>query len=388
MTANKFLLMFVFFFSLLSLPIAMNALFLFRAGEFLPLQDVVEIQQKSQGFCIYGTAIHDDTYYAKLEGFRRKKPNIVAIGSSRIMQMRAQFFKDTFYNLGGTVRSTNDIHNIISDILAVKTPKVVLLNLDFWWFHPSYHAYYTDRPPVRSRITLGNLFLPFIWLKEGKINLKEYTTILKNGWTTDPCSIGIRALHERSGMGPDGSNYYSVITAGERGASSRNIFAEAISHIHAGEGSYAHAEKANDESIDALITIVRMLEAKGVTVRLFIPPMAPTVFAAMHMEGNKYAFVDDLRSKLRMHHIVFVDAHDPSTIKATDCEFVDEYHGGDIVAAKIARALSQTIPKGTSIFDVPYLQKAIQHSIGHAMIPDARVSTKPERDFLHIGCQK
>ena len=70
---------------LLLLPAgAANWLFLENAGELTAIEDVVARQQNEGG--LYGTAIHPNDYAYKLALLAARQPEVVAIGSSRVLQ--------------------------------------------------------------------------------------------------------------------------------------------------------------------------------------------------------------------------------------------------------------------------------------------------------------
>src|SRR3989344_5198572 len=89
--------------ALFLIPVAgllgLNYLYLKHAGEFLSLQEIIRRQQADPGFCIYGTALHDDTVAYKVEGYRERAPQVVVAGSSLSMEYRERFFRGTFYSM-------------------------------------------------------------------------------------------------------------------------------------------------------------------------------------------------------------------------------------------------------------------------------------------------
>src|SRR4051812_33132955 len=83
--------------------LGLNYLYLRNAGEFLPLSAIVREQRENPGFCIYGTALHDDTLAYKLEGYRQVQPDVIVAGSSLTMGYRARFFNSTFFSMSKTI---------------------------------------------------------------------------------------------------------------------------------------------------------------------------------------------------------------------------------------------------------------------------------------------
>ena len=394
MSARRFLSFYGLFLFVLCIFIGWNALFLWRAGEISSLEEIVKTQQSSPDNCIYGSSVHGDTYYYKIEGYRAVQPVVAAVGTSRIMQMRSQSFNESFYNLGGSVRSSEDLHNIISAMLAIRPPKIVLMNIDFWWFNEQRQTYYTDQPlQERSRITLASLFLPFSWLIHGKISPGDFFTIIRRGRLQDECSIGLFAMKKREGFIPDGSYVYTALTTGVPASdvlSPGVRFQDALQAISRGEGYYVYGTKSRTSSVEALAAAIQSLEERGALVIPFLPPVAPAVYAAMQAEHGQYAYIDDLRHSLTAHGIHFYDFSDPASIGTSNCEFLDDHHEGDVSVARILRRLYERIQdqRFRSVINRAYLDRVIQQEHGHAAIRDTTVTEKPEIDFLGMGCQK
>ena len=145
-----------------SIPFGLNELFLERLGEYLPLSEIVHIQQTNPTLCLYGSQVHSDFFHYKLEGYRQIQPRIAAIGSSRVMQFRENMFTDSFYNLGGTLASVEYTRHAVSLMLQAHKPKVVIVGLDFWWFlRESGEPVVMDTPPPeQARRHLGSIVPP------------------------------------------------------------------------------------------------------------------------------------------------------------------------------------------------------------------------------------
>src|SRR3954469_97552 len=77
---------------------------MWRAGEFMPLGDVAELQRRSAQ-TVYGVAYANSWRNLKALAFSVRRPAIAALGTSRVMQLRGGFFRhpETFYNAGGAI---------------------------------------------------------------------------------------------------------------------------------------------------------------------------------------------------------------------------------------------------------------------------------------------
>ena len=70
-------------------PFLLNGIVLYNAGELLPLDEIAQIQQRDD--VLYGSAIHDVRREHKLALIQARKPDIIALGSSRTSAFRQEF---------------------------------------------------------------------------------------------------------------------------------------------------------------------------------------------------------------------------------------------------------------------------------------------------------
>ena len=57
---------------------------------------------------IYGTALNENVFAYKLELVKQTKPKIVALGSSRVLQLREEFFRDSFVSAGNAMNTLKE----------------------------------------------------------------------------------------------------------------------------------------------------------------------------------------------------------------------------------------------------------------------------------------
>jgi hypothetical protein len=112
---------------------------LWHCGETLPLNTVLEMQNRPPGDTIWlRQFFHQDFTRYKWLGFKRARPKVLVLGSSRVMRFRAEMFGAGgahFYNMGGAIRSIEDLvawkRSVPDDLL----PEVLILGIDEWWFN-------------------------------------------------------------------------------------------------------------------------------------------------------------------------------------------------------------------------------------------------------------
>jgi len=376
----------------LLLLLNLNYFFLRNARELLSIPEILALQRNAREFCLYGTALHADTFRYKLEGYRLNDPQIIAMGSSRALQFRERFFSKSFFNLGSSMTNLREGTDVTEGILqSPHKPEVVIFGVDFWWFGKSFEPPVPYRPrqePIRQ-FEGYFLFKPFQWIKEGKLTLSDYIQTIVHPDRGGPCNIGISALKRRDGFGPDGSMYYSMIPVPPSSDSPEDSFPE-VAQIRSGEGRFAYEEKADPLHMETFLYIIDRLRSDGIEVIVILPPVAPPVFKALQENEEQYGILNDLRSRLTAANIFFLDATDPSSLNSTACEFIDGIHGGDVTYARMILLLDEKRRRAglSPVGKTAALLQMVKENAGLSMARDIRVTAEQETDFLRMGCKK
>lgn len=323
-------------------PLIGNYIVLERSGEYLSLSEIVATQQQGN-FCLYGSGVHSDFYHYKLEGYTQTKPNIATIGSSRVMQLRQQFFTKSFYNLGGSVTSIDTAEHAIDQMFAIHVPEVLLIGIDYWWFlEESRLPVHTAQPPQeKQRRHLSSITLPFQWIQRSRLSIADYTKLLLHGRDTNIlCRIGMRALEENSGFGPDGSHYYThTYKIGTQEDTAKRLEG-AMQNIINSEHIYRHNQTVRYDQIERFTALVKKIKDTGVEVVLFVPPIPPYLENAISQMPNEYAFFNELWEKIGTIGQFVHNFHNPNSIPITNCDFIDSGHADHVAIAKILQKIS------------------------------------------------
>jgi len=367
-----------------------------NSGEMLSPKKIVDIQlEKKKDFFIFGSAFHGNTYAYKKALFIKAKPKIVCIGSSRVMQFRSAFFNKSFITLGGAMGNLKDVMYFIDNIILQSPPDIVIIGLDVWWFNERFMKIFADVTIDPSRYDINHRNLTYSakeiirvyqWIRGKKISLNEFINVMI-GRDSNSCGIGVRGIFDRSGFGPDGSQYYTSIVTGDN-KSPDSLFRNAIPRIEEGRDRFQYGKIAHDKQINLLKKILSTLHNKGIETIIFFPPFAEAVNNAMDMIGEKYQYIDDLKAKLKELGIYYYDFTNVRSLGSDDCEFIDGFHGGDLTYAKILKYIYDNDPSIREYINISYLERVISNYKGIAFIPDARVTSLPEIDFLLLGCNK
>lgn len=323
----------------LFLPIVMmNGIFMARAGEFMTLSDIAALQMRNPE-CVYGSAVHEDTLWYKLAGYSLAKPDIAVFGSSRAMQLRSSFFRGSFYNLaGGQFASIPALEQIFSLILAHHRPRVAIVGFDYWWFLPVRAENTATIPPeTRFRFSLHSLFLPSVWMAQGKLSIREYLTFIASGRPPlGRCAVGVLALFEGNGFASDGSGHNRRYFTPGISFPASDIVRSSLEQAHAGIGRFTRSTTADWRMFDRYIAILRSLRDKGIDVIVVVPPLAQDLWT--YIQSDTYdTYIPQLFQKLEQSGFPVVNAHNPSSMHIHPCNFMDGIHGDAIAFAKILR---------------------------------------------------
>lgn len=359
------------------------------------MERAVEAQAKGD-FTLFGSGLSQDFVDYKLHLYEIVKPEVVAIGSSRVMQFRGSWFRESFINMGGVAGNLGALRSTIDAILHMGKPKAMILGLDFWWFLPQWEKDPDEIIPVTSgsyNYGLESLKKPWAWFLDGKISVGDLLApifgIFGKGFRTD--RLGIMAQKTSDGFGPDGSWYYTAEISGLKPPFDFQ-FRDTLSQVEHGIKAFYYAGKGQTEPaeghIDAMADILCRLKARQVQVFVFIPPLSPRVFNAMQGKENLYPHLFKLCEALDKRGIDVMDFSNPRSLGTNDCEFVDGFHGGDVTYARILRRMADHWPALLAYVNMEKLDAVIRDWPGHAMIPDVRVTSLPEIDFMRINCSK
>lgn len=388
---KQYLKIFILVLCGLGLPCGVNALFLYFSGELLPVSTITKMQEGNPNH-LAGFATHDLTYFYKLETYKTIQADIIAIGSSRVLPFRREMFSKTFFNFGRAMNSIDQGYFLVDEILKIHTPKVVILGLDFWWFvgNAKENIQYYIPPKDNTTLSLKLLMQPYLWLYQNKISWDYYIkTLFKPLYGAFIPHIGVHAQMKNEGFAHDGSYYYTSVVTGA--APSDDIqFQTSLLQIQEGKGQYQHNQKISPIYIERFLRMIEKLQENGVKVMVFIPPVSPTIVEGLEKNKDKFEYITDLFSHLKTYNITLFDFHNAADIKACDCEFLDGYHGGEVLYLRMLdkMATEENNKALLPFVNMPYITSTIAQYRNRFATPHSVLSTLPEIDFLQIGCKK
>jgi hypothetical protein len=361
----------------LGLFVAMNAALLWRSGEYMPVGDILTRIEKTGG--LYGPAVLANTYWLKQQIYRHRDADVAALGSSRVLQFRKDYFTASFANLGN-MHNLDQVLQMAESVLMERKPKLLLLAVDFWWFNPSYESdEFTTTPPGQG-MAIADLFDAAGWLFKGKLSPADIWHILAQ----DTPNVGITAIARGDGFDAWGSYYNDSLVTGvteHRDAK----FALNLGYIAEGKQRFTRAAAPDRKKLQKFARLLRELRRANIETVVFIPPLAPAVIDEMAKHRKWFAYVQpalaEVEKQAREAGFSFYSFHDPRTFGSGNCEMLDGVHAGPVSYARLLRKMAEDNAALAAVTDTERLDAITKVYGGHGSTLGAR-----EVDFLQMGC--
>ncbi|MFC1675848.1 hypothetical protein ACFL3G_02145 [Planctomycetota bacterium] len=309
---------------IIGIPVAL----LWHGGECTSIDRVV---QKQTIQCVYGTAYSDRQPYLKLAAYLKRKPDILVLGTSRVMQFRSQMFTSSFYNCGGAVEEILDYRRFLSLIPDEATPKLLIVGFNHVFLNPNFDCEYTmdsQMADIDAVDMITKTWRRLYWdIINGKI---EAGKLLKK-----QTNIGIKAITNGSGFRYDGSYYYKkFIDDGGQGSPKAPDygFNNSRMRIKNGINPFEHASEVSQKSLDELDKLLVYCKQRDIVVVGFLPPFADAVWSYM-MEQGDHEYLRKLPDRMQTvflrHGFDFFNFPNLSSCDSNDHEVTDGFHGSE-----------------------------------------------------------
>jgi hypothetical protein len=368
-------------------------LLLYKHSEIISYSNLEEKQSKYNA--IFASSLDQNSMPYKLGLVVQKKPKVVALGSSTSMQFRHEFFASDirFVNAGGAAASASDLFNFSKAMLAVHKPELVIIGVDFWWLNPERSnpvrpiAGTLEEFNLQKIIAAGRFLWRFgdsFYLYRDAFALGDVPIHAVSGMAV----MGFDALERSDGFRPDGSRLYYQYVSGQR-SSSDTLFSSSFQRIKQGNNRFEYASELDLRQYRILMDTIRLYEAHNVTVIVFLPPVAPVIAARLQAMPQKYAHIVELQKKAQKHG--WFDYLTPREVSWDECEFIDGFHMGDILAQRLLIDIEHQKPLIKPYLNSNAMTGNIDKFKGRVLsimpndgFPDGFI----EQDFLQLGCLK
>lgn len=309
----------------------------YAAGEYKSIKGAI-VKQRKDHTIILGLAYNEQKAYYKLENVNYYQKEVIALGTSRVMQFKDVYFKNNFYNCGGAVSGNFDEYRNFLQNMTYK-PKVILLGLDTWIFNEEWssgcdrYEDYTEIQMIdRKRIAMTNhMIRDYI---DGKWSYNRLETYSNN--------IGFNGKIKDSGFMYDGSYYYgSVYRHPETERDSE--FKDTMVRMENGNRGFEYGDQIDNRSIGYLEEFLDYCSYNNIYVVGYLTPFAPMVYQEMKESGN-YEYLEEIPSVcdllFKKYGFHFFDYKDGGTLGVTDAYFIDGFHGSEVLYGMLMKDMS------------------------------------------------
>lgn len=318
------------------------------SGELFSVPLVRTIQSVSGDGFRYGAAYIDNAPLYKLANAKAVKAEVLALGSSRVLQFNDFFFKkDAFYNAGGSVSYFDYAEHFLSLMEKDELPRILIIGLDEYFFNPAFSGEsYHDTDvwfALENKKTFSSIFDEInADVAEGKI--KSQLELLLY-----PSRIGVMAKVHNQGFEKDGSYYYGELYASPKPDAER--VASVVNDIMGGANRYPYATQVDSVTMKQLESLLSFCRDKDIHVIAFTPPISPSAYDAFtDMQAiHRYYFEapEEIKALAQRYGAEYYNYGDTKTLFGMDDSYyIDGFHGSDTV---YLRLVIDMVEKGSEL---------------------------------------
>ena len=339
------------------------------SGEFLPTSLVLAKQLDPHVAVVYGPAFSDETTYYKSEMVKKLHPQVLALGNSKILTMRAPFFNDgvTFYNAGGVVGEVENFKNFLE--VTEAQPSVLIITVEPLYFDPlvsiSTSTLNTKYQPASYMTKVGNIIIQD-WTRVYTDYFEKKFTIsgLKEGRHGEE-TIGLNARINGSGFRNDGSYHYGKQY--EDATLKEQKIARAITFIET-KTSIQGKEFFSTQALSQLESFLVYCKERNIYVIGYIPP-TPKAVEDTYRKYPQYDYMThtkELTSPLfEKYGFQVYDYYSMAKLGAGDEETIDEYHTSEKVMVRVLSGIVTTDKKLQKVTSKDRLGKILANVRDH-----------------------
>ncbi len=292
---RRFLLSILVFCAPILLLVSFEELVFYRGGETWTIEQVSR-DQRSRADSLFLRRLFDQQFYLyKFNEVRRREPEVLALGSSRVMQFRAAMFGadgQSFYNAGGMIQCVGDLTLVLKQMPDLR-PRVVILGVDIWWLNNDWDKANLDNSdrgsahPTDAAISWEAhlLALRRIWLNEGDVfkSWKRYLEVLLSPREN---RVGLAAQLDNCGFRATDGSYAFPPNESPSPESLERLSAIHLRRIAEEDMQFLPSPGLSPRLLNELRGDLLELNRRGVLVIGFLPPFSSPVVRAL--EGSKH----------------------------------------------------------------------------------------------------
>ncbi len=325
---------------------------LWHTGDSLPAAQIHR-QQGLVAETLYGRSYFSQQFNVyKIAGIRLRKPSILVIGSSRVMQFRDLMFaplQQEFYNAGGILQNSSDLRAFTEMVVEGKipSPRVLIVGIDPWWIKKGYGeaTWLYDPDEVYSPAVHVSVMRRI--LSSGR-QLGELLAGYRLPARAPSGHLGIGSLARRnsSGFRADGSKHPPLDVLLDCAKSPVYVDRESppvIQRIVRHSKPFSLPATVDEVQVERIVDSLKTLKNQGMEVYTFLPPFSSEAFAALDQDGEmekwwRY-YKDTLPLLLKRQGLEVISINRPQDLGLDDTYMLDGFHPSEVFIARVTERL-------------------------------------------------
>lgn len=291
----------------------------------------------------------------RLKNILRRRPKVLILGSSTVMQFRAQMFGGhaaEVYNAGGLTQQPEHLVQLVS-VLEEAGVERVLLGLDFWWFNSNWQTYRLPsidalltrsdaKQDMQARLYAFRSFGKTV-AREGS-RLRLATEIHAAGEKPGGYfPIGLLAQLGDGFRGSDGSRRSAEQIERAREGAAYLDGMETLERIEKRKQQFVTGTEPSPHAMTLLKDFIEACRRAEIGVAVVLPPLARETYAAMMKSGDHAAplrsFVERVSGLLNDERVPYLVATDIRKLGLEEENMLDGVHGSEVAMAEVFLAL-------------------------------------------------
>jgi len=386
---KNYLKNFLIFTLIFSLPFILIILFFTYLKEYVSFEKIINAQSiakhKNNENILYGPGISETAFSLKSKLIDIANNDLYIIGSSRVLQIRQNFFLYSGANMGGAIRDVKELDHFIS--LAIKKdPKIIIMGIDFWWFNKSYNDNNLINPNNKTTKIRKNPEWSDLWVFGNYFkNFNPVTNMFIQ--KTYKNNYGVLGYF---GEGYDlfGSYYNGLILNGLVKSNDMN-FRSTLNKVKNGKEHFKFGNDFDNIAMNIFEKSLQKIKDKKIKFVLILPSIAPIIYKNILLNENKnFSYIKKFKKHLTELGYDLNDYTYSKGLTDNQCEYIDGTHPGEVINSRVLLDLHlKNKFDDKKILNIEILTNNIRSSSGYTNVKGNSKWIK-EIDFLGIGCNK
>lgn len=336
--------------TLFALPLISTLLFLsiylaYSGENFRTLNSFINPKEK----LLVGYAYNEANYMVIKHQQVVESPryDVLALGSSRVLQFRQEMFQSAFYNAGFTIKGISDFKSFIQSLPADKMPRMLIIGLDQWMFNANWDSLSLELSPTYWSEGF-NFFPPSSTLISAMEDISSSKYDLCNEVDTSRSRIGLIAIENEQGFRNDGSMYYGgqiskLLSHSEEAMDFE--YQDTYLRIKSGNRRFEYGEQVNPDAVSELANFLELCTENRIAVVAFIPPLSVEIDSVLVSSGQ-YQYMNDIEESIhplfeKNETLELWNMSDLRDFGSGDDETIDGFHGGEVAYLRMLISMAE-----------------------------------------------